>query len=175
MQESLAALPLAKVAVASPSIPAADPGIMGSLQMARRQTKSWGARTATERLPVWPPRPRLWLRRWRDGAWRPWPFLGALLVLIVPKLAFMFLRLATEYFLHFILANLHDTMVHFAGEANTLVINLVASFEDWLIFGRRPQRQPNTRLSTSAPLMPSGARAAVQAVAKAANLSQDLA
>ena len=60
--------------------------------------------------------------------------------MVLPKLAFVAVRLVAEYLIGFLFANLHDTALSMAADANTLASNLVADFENWLIYGKRGQR-----------------------------------
>ena len=105
---------------------------------------------------------------------RPKPIIVALLMLVLPKLAFVVVRATAEYLIGFLCANLYATATSFSFEAGLVATNLVTQFEHWLMYGSRKSGWAPPSFP-GAPSPTSQARAAVQAVARAANLSEDMA
>ena len=171
--ELLNLLPLARVA--APPVEESSPELaFRMMKLGKLPSKSQGTQTSQEASSWWPPRPRDWPRLAARGIRQPRALMAALVMLVLPKLAFMAFRVFAEYMISFCLAHIYGTMISLSSEATLLTTNLVDRFERWLIYGSGPSAVPPSPAGRAAS-SPVQTRAAVQAVALAANLSQDVA
>ena len=88
--------------------------------------------------------------------------LGSLCALLLPKILFALIRLCIEFILGHILSTFYHTVLAAGGEANIFATDMVAQFENWMLYGTAAARPSVAAAAAEAPILALGTWAAAK-------------